>query len=95
LLDSVRRGELDRVAIPHQPLDVVAQQIVAEVAAQDWPQAALYQMVRGAWHAPISTPSCKCWLTVLPHAAAGAARLFIATPFIKCCAPGGEREPPR
>jgi ATP-dependent Lhr-like helicase len=49
LLDSVRRGELDRVAIPHQPLDVVAQQIVAEVAAQDWPEAALYQMVRGAW----------------------------------------------
>jgi ATP-dependent helicase Lhr and Lhr-like helicase len=49
LLDSVRRGELDRVAIPHQPLDVVAQQIVAEVAAQDWPETALYQMVRGAW----------------------------------------------
>jgi ATP-dependent Lhr-like helicase len=49
LLDGVRRGELDRVAIPHQPLDVVAQQIVAEVAAQDWPEAALYQMLRGAW----------------------------------------------
>ena len=49
LLDSVRRGELDRVAIPHQPLDVVAQQIVAEIAAQDWPEAALYEMVRGAW----------------------------------------------
>jgi ATP-dependent Lhr-like helicase len=43
LLDSVRRGELDRVAIPHQPLDVLAQQIVAEVAAQDWPETALYQ----------------------------------------------------
>ena len=49
LLDSVRRGELDRVVIPHQPLDVVAQQIVAEVAAQDWPETALYQMFRGAW----------------------------------------------
>jgi ATP-dependent helicase Lhr and Lhr-like helicase len=43
LLDSVGRGELDRIAIPHQPLDVLAQQIVAEVAAQDWPEAALYQ----------------------------------------------------
>ena len=31
LLDSVRRGELDRLTIPHQPLDVLAQQIVAEV----------------------------------------------------------------
>src|SRR4029434_7726768 len=28
LLDSVGRGELDRLAIPHQPLDVLAQQIV-------------------------------------------------------------------
>jgi len=49
LLDSVRRGELDRVAVPHQPLDVVAQQIVAEVAGQDWPETALYQMFRSAW----------------------------------------------
>src|SRR5205085_1398289 len=37
LLDSVTRGELDRVHIPELPLDVVAQQIVAEVAAQEWP----------------------------------------------------------
>jgi ATP-dependent helicase Lhr and Lhr-like helicase len=49
LLDSVRRSELDRVAIPHQPLDVLAQQIVAEVAAQDWPEEALYQTFRHAW----------------------------------------------
>jgi len=49
LLDSIRRGELDRVAIPRQPLDVLAQQIVAEVAAQDWPEAALYQRFRRAY----------------------------------------------
>ena len=49
LLDSVRRGELDRLAIPGQPLDVLAQQIVAEVAAQDWPEAALYERLRRAW----------------------------------------------
>jgi ATP-dependent Lhr-like helicase len=49
LLDSVRRGELDRVAMPHQPLDVLAQQIVAEVAAQDWPEAALHQRFRRAY----------------------------------------------
>src|SRR5438046_635003 len=36
LLDAVRRGELDRVAIPGKPLDVLAQQIVAEVAAREW-----------------------------------------------------------
>ena len=35
LLDAVARGELDRVAIPAKPLDVLAQQIVAEVAARE------------------------------------------------------------
>ena len=49
LIDSVRRGELDRLTIPHQPLDVLAQQIVAEVAAEDWPEAALYDRFRRAW----------------------------------------------
>jgi ATP-dependent Lhr-like helicase len=49
LLDSVRRGELDRVSLPHQPLDVLAQQIVAEAAAQDWPEEALYDRLRRAW----------------------------------------------
>ena len=49
LLDSVRRGELDRLTIPYQPLDVLAQQIVAEVATQDWPEAALYDRLRRAW----------------------------------------------
>ncbi len=49
LLDSVRRGELDRLAIPHQPLDVLAQQTVAEVAAQDWSETALYQRLRRAY----------------------------------------------
>ena len=46
LLDSVRRGELDRIAVPEKPLDVLAQQIVAEVAFQEWREdelLALYQ----------------------------------------------------
>jgi ATP-dependent Lhr-like helicase len=42
LLDAVRRGELDRVAIPPKPLDVLAQQIVAEVAAREWCEDALF-----------------------------------------------------
>jgi ATP-dependent Lhr-like helicase len=49
LLDCVRRGELDRLTIPHQPLDVLAQQIVAEVNAQDWSEQALYERLRRAW----------------------------------------------
>jgi ATP-dependent helicase Lhr and Lhr-like helicase len=49
LLDCVRRGELDRLSLPNQPLDVLAQQIVAEVGAQDWSEAALYDCMRRAW----------------------------------------------
>src|SRR5882762_10282207 len=49
LIDSVRRGELDRLTIPHQPLDVLAQQIVAEVATREWREDDLYALVRRAW----------------------------------------------
>jgi len=49
LLDSVARGELDRLTIPEQPLDVLAQQIVAEAAAQDWNEDELYTLIRRAW----------------------------------------------
>ncbi|MBK8176694.1 MAG: DEAD/DEAH box helicase [Rhodospirillales bacterium] len=49
LLDSVRRSELDRLAIPEQPLDVLAQQIVAEVAARDWDEDELFALLRRAW----------------------------------------------
>ena len=36
LLDSVRRGELDKIRVPQKPLDVLSQQIVAEVACREW-----------------------------------------------------------
>jgi ATP-dependent Lhr-like helicase len=49
LLDAVRRGELDRLRIPTQPLDVLAQQIAAEVACGEWDEDALYEALRRAW----------------------------------------------
>src|SRR5712691_5745476 len=49
LIDSVRRGELDRLMIPEAPLDVLAQQIVAEVAAREWDEGALLARLRRAW----------------------------------------------
>ena len=48
MLDSVRRGELDRVKIPDKPLDVLAQQTVAEVAAEEWSEDALLATMRRA-----------------------------------------------
>ena len=48
LLASVGRGELDRLSVPEQPLDVLAQQIAAEVAVQDWGEEELFRLVRRA-----------------------------------------------
>ncbi|HXF87590.1 MAG TPA: DEAD/DEAH box helicase [Xanthobacteraceae bacterium] len=49
LIDSVRRGELDRLIVPEQPLDVLAQQIVAEAAAREWQADELYEVFRRAF----------------------------------------------
>ena len=49
LLDCVRRGELDALHIPAAPLDVLAQQIVAETASREWDEDGLFAFMRGAW----------------------------------------------
>ena len=49
LLDSVHRGELDRLTIPELTLDVLAQQIVAEIAAREYGDDELYALIRRAW----------------------------------------------
>ena len=49
LLDAVRRGELDRLTVPQNALDVLTQQIAAEVSSQEWREDALFELVRGAW----------------------------------------------
>ncbi|MEW9586142.1 DEAD/DEAH box helicase [Paraburkholderia sp. DGU8] len=48
LLDCVQRGELDALRIPRAPLDVLAQQIVAEVSSVEWNEDALFAMMRRA-----------------------------------------------
>ena len=49
LLDAVRRGELEQVRCLNAPLDVLAQQITAEVAAQEWSMDELLATFRRAW----------------------------------------------
>jgi ATP-dependent Lhr-like helicase len=49
IIDSVRRGELDRLEIPERPLDILAQQIVAAVAAEEWTEHDLFTMIRRAY----------------------------------------------
>jgi ATP-dependent Lhr-like helicase len=49
LLDSVRRGELDRLKIPSSATDVLAQQIVAEVSARDCMEQELFDLLRSSY----------------------------------------------
>ena len=49
LLAAIQRDELDRIVIPDHPLDVLAQQIVAEVASRDWQEQELFQAFTRAW----------------------------------------------
>jgi len=49
LIRSVRDGVLDRVLIPDAPLDVLAQQLVAEVSAREWETGPLFELVKEAW----------------------------------------------
>jgi ATP-dependent helicase Lhr and Lhr-like helicase len=49
LVYAIRQGDLDRLIIPESPLDVLAQQIVAACAAEEWNEVALYDLVRRAY----------------------------------------------
>jgi len=49
IIDSVRRGELDRLEIPERPLDILAQQMVAAVAAEEWTEDDLFATIRRAY----------------------------------------------
>jgi ATP-dependent Lhr-like helicase len=49
VIRAVREGRLDCVEIPQAPLDILAQQIVATVACDDWDEDALYDLCRRAY----------------------------------------------
>jgi ATP-dependent helicase Lhr and Lhr-like helicase len=69
LLDSTGRGELDRVVVQDAPLDVLAQQIVAEVSAQDWSEDGLLALFRRA--APYQALASESFAALLAMLAEG------------------------
>lgn len=48
LLRAVHGGRLDVLNPPVAPLDILAQQIVAECSAEEWDDTALFELMRGA-----------------------------------------------
>jgi ATP-dependent helicase Lhr and Lhr-like helicase len=49
LIRAIRAGRLDVIPIPECPIDVLAQQIVAEVACREWSTGELFDLFRRAW----------------------------------------------
>lgn len=49
LVRAIRRGELDKLEIPTAPLDILAQQIVAMAACEEWSEDDLFAQVKRAY----------------------------------------------
>src|SRR5580692_6718276 len=48
LMRGVRSGRLDAIIVPERPLDILAQQMVAESAAEQWAEGELLELARRA-----------------------------------------------
>jgi ATP-dependent Lhr-like helicase len=48
LMRGVRQGRLDAIVVPERPLDILAQQMVAESAAESWAEGELLSLARQA-----------------------------------------------
>ena len=49
IISAIRKGELERITIPENALDILAQQIVAAAAAETWNENELYERFRTAY----------------------------------------------
>ncbi len=49
LVRAIRSGDLDYIEVPRAPLDILAQQIVASAATQEWREDDLYDLCRRAY----------------------------------------------
>ena len=49
LVRAIHRGELDRIELPRNSLDILAQQMVAACACEDFAEEDLFQLMRRAW----------------------------------------------
>ena len=57
LVRAIRQGRLDRLEIPTAPLDILAQQVVAMCACEEWREDDLFRLLRRAYpYARLSRP---------------------------------------
>ncbi len=66
LIRAVRAGHLDQIMIPKGPLDILAQQIVAMSAVEEWEETALFSLVCKAYpYRDLSKKRYEALLTML------------------------------
>ena len=49
LIRAVRERRLDQIIIPENPLDILAQQIIASCAADEWDEQELFNLFKKSW----------------------------------------------
>ncbi len=49
LLHAIEQGDMDTLEVCHSPLDVLSQQIIAEIASREWHEDALYTALTSAY----------------------------------------------
>ncbi|MDR3478350.1 MAG: DEAD/DEAH box helicase [Gammaproteobacteria bacterium] len=72
LVEAIRDGDLDQLIIPKEPLDILAQQIIATCATGDWLEDDLYAMVKKAFsYQDLSRESFNTIIEMLSEGIAG------------------------
>ena len=72
LIYAIRTGDLDQLIIPQQPIDILAQQIVATCATGDWHEEELFALIKKAFsYADLTRETFDAILTMLSDGIAG------------------------
>jgi ATP-dependent helicase Lhr and Lhr-like helicase len=71
LISAIRKGELERIEIPQNALDILAQQIVAATAAEPWLEDDLFALFRSAY--PYRNLSRSAWDSIVEMLSEGIA----------------------
>ena len=66
LVYAIQKGDLDQLLIPQEPLDILAQQIVAACATQDWTEKDLFKLLKKAYpYKQLTKANFEAVLTIL------------------------------
>lgn len=72
LIYAIRSGDLDQLIIPEEPLDILAQQLVASSATNDWQEEELFSLVKRSYpYRNLSRDSFNHLLDILSEGMAG------------------------